>query len=174
MDFITLAEERYSVRSFDRRVVPEEIVESLLHAAHVAPTACNYQPQRILVIDSAEALEKLKGCTRCHFDAPLAMLVCYDVGECWKRKYDGAESGWVDASIVTTHIMMAAQSLGLGSTWVMHFDPFKMREAFNIPENIVPVALLPMGYPAEDAQPLALHSTFRALDEVVSYNCFNK
>ncbi|MBQ7836650.1 MAG: nitroreductase family protein [Clostridia bacterium] len=172
MDFIKLAEDRYSVRKFDSRTIEADVIERLLHAAHMAPTACNYQPQRILVVESAEAIEKLKGCTRCHFDAPCAMLVCFSKDECWKRKYDGAESGWVDASIVATHIMMAAKSLGIGTTWVMHFDPLKMREAFNIPEGVVPVALLPMGYPAEDAEPLALHTTYRNMEEVVKYNSF--
>ncbi len=100
------------------------------------------------------------------------MLICYNKDESWKRKYDGADSGWVDASIVTTHIMLAAQSMGIGSTWVMHFDPFAVREAFNIPENTVPVALLPMGYPAPDADPLGLHSTYRDMDEVVLYGSF--
>lgn len=172
MDFIKLAEERYSVRSFKNTPVEGEKIEKLLYAAKVAPTACNFQPQRILVIESPEAIEKLKGCTRCHFDAPLAMLICFNRSECWKRKYDGSESGWVDASIVTTHIMLAAQSLGLGSTWVMHFDPFKMREAFNIPEDVIPVALLPMGYPAEDAAPIEMHSKFRDMEEIVKYNTF--
>ena len=78
----------------------------------------------------------------------------------------------VDASIVTTHMMLAAENEGVGSTWVMHFNPFKMREMFNIPENIVPVALLVMGYPAPDAVPHEFHSQFRPKDEVVVYDSF--
>lgn len=172
MDFLKLAEERYSVRKFDTRKIEDEVIDKILRAGQVAPTACNNQPQRILVIKSEEALEKLKGCTRCHFDAPAAMLVCYNHDECWTRKYDGEQSGWVDASIVTTHMMLEAASLGVGTTWVMHFNPVAMREAFNIPENIVPVALLPMGYPAEDAEPLNLHSVNKALSETVVCETF--
>ncbi len=169
MDFLKLAEERYSVRKFTDEPIDKEIIDKILKAGHVAPTACNFQPQRIMVISSPEALEKLKDCTRCHFDCTCAMLVCYNKDECWTRKYDGETSGFVDASIVTTHMMMEATELGIGSTWVMHFNPEKMISAFNIPENIVPVALLVMGHPAEDSAPIDMHSKFRPMDEVVSY-----
>ncbi len=169
MDFLTLAEERYSVRKFTDEPLSDEIIDKILKAGHVSPTACNYQPQRIMVIKSEEALTKLKDCTRCHFDAPCVMLICYNKDECWARKYDGEISGVVDASIVTTHMMLQAASLGIGTTWVMHFNPQKVIEAFNIPENIVPVALLPMGHPAPDAAPIEMHSTFRPIEDLVSY-----
>lgn len=169
MDFLTLARERFSVRKFTNEPIAQEDIDKILKAGHVAPTACNYQPQRIFVINSPEGLEKLKDCTRCHFDCSCAMLVCYNKDECWTRKYDGENSGFVDASIVTTHMMMEATELGIGSTWVMHFNPAKMIEAFNIPENIVPVALLVMGHPAPNASPIDMHSQFRPLEEVVSY-----
>lgn len=172
MDFLKLAAERYSVRKFKDIPVEQESIDKILKAGHIAPTGCNYQPQRILVINNEEALTKLKDCTRCHFDAPCAMLVCYNKEECWTRPYDGNQSGIVDASIVTTHMMLEAWELGVGSTWVMHFNPFKMREAFEIPENIKPVALLVIGYPADDAQPNERHTQFRPLEETVSYNEF--
>ena len=154
---------------FTDEPIAKEIIDKILKAGHVAPTACNYQPQRIMVISSPEALSKLKDCTRCHFDCACAMLVCYNKDECWVRKYDGENSGFVDASIVTTHMMLEATYLGIGTTWVMHFNPEKMIETFNIPENIVPVALLVMGYPAEDSAPIDMHSKFRPVEDVVSY-----
>lgn len=170
MDFLKLAAERYSVRKFADKPVEKDVIDKILRAGHIAPTGCNYQPQRIIVMNNEESLEKLRGCTRCHFDAPLAMLVCYCKDECWTRPYDGAQSGIVDASIVTTHMMLAAAELGVGSTWVMHFNPFKIREAFEIPENIEPVALLVMGYPATDAVPNERHTVFRPMEETVFYN----
>lgn len=172
MEFQELAAQRYSVRKFADRPVEKEVMEKILAVGHLAPTGCNYQPQRILVMQSQEALEKLKVCTKCHFHAPAAVLVCYNKEECWTRKYDGKQSGEVDASIVTTHMMLAAWELGVGSTWVMHFDPFAMREQFAIPEQIEPVALLVMGYPAEDAEPFHMHSEFRPMDEVIVKESF--
>ncbi len=173
MDFLKLAADRYSVRKFKNQHLEQEVIDKILQAGHLAPTGCNYQPQRILVLNTDESIEKLKNCTKCHFNAPTAMLVCYNKDESWVRKYDGALSAPVDAAIVTTHMMLEAYSVGVGSTWVMHFDPFAMTEAFNIPENIVPVALLVMGYPADDAEPLQnMHSQFRDMNETVIYDTF--
>lgn len=169
-DFLTLAAERYSVRSFKDDSIPQEIMDRILQAGNLAPTGCNYQPQMIYVIQSPEAIEKLKKCTNCHFGAPAAILVCYDKNLSWKRKrYDGADCGAIDASIVTTHMMLEAWELGIGSCWVMYFDPVAVRSEYGLPDNQEPVALLVMGYPADDAKPLELHSKFRAMDEMVKY-----
>lgn len=70
MTFTELAESRYSVRSFTTEHLPDEIIKKILGAGHIAPTGCNNQPQRILVLNSDESIEKLKKCTKCHFDAP--------------------------------------------------------------------------------------------------------
>lgn len=172
MDFLKLASERFSVREFTDEPINQETIDKILKAAHVAPTGCNYQPFRILVINTAGSVEKLKKCTKCHFSSRCAMLVCYNKDECWTRKYDGAVSGPVDACIVTTHMMLEATELGIGSCWVMHFDPAAMRQEFNIPENIEPVALLVMGHPKDGVKPLNLHNEFRALDELVVYDKF--
>lgn len=172
MEFKKLITDRYSVRKFKKNKLSDEAINSILEAGHIAPTGCNFQPQRILVINSDEALEKLKSCTKCHFDAPCAMLVCYNRDESWIRPYDKELSAPVDAAIVATHMILAAHNEGVGSCWVMHFNPSAMREAFNIPENIVPVALLVMGYPADDAQPLEMHSKFRPKEDVIFYDSF--
>lgn len=174
MNFFELAKSRYSVRNFLQKKVPQEIVEQILACGHLAPTGCNMQPQRILVIDEQESLAKLKNCTRSHFDAPLAMLICYNKNEGWTRRYDGAKSAPVDCSIVTTHLMLGAWELGIGSCWVMSFDPVAMKESYQVPEELEPVALLVMGYPAEDSAPFPMHSEFRPLEDLVTYNSYDK
>jgi len=172
MDFEKLISQRYSVRSFRPEHLPAAVVEKILAAGHKAPTGCNYQPQRILVMNTDASIAKLKNCTKCHFNAPTAMLICHNREESWVRKYDGALSSPVDAAIVTTHMMLAAQNEGVGSCWVMHFDPAAMREHFHIPAHIEPLALLVMGYPAEDAKPLDLHFNKRPICETVIYEDF--
>lgn len=172
MEFSKLIEDRYSVRKFTDKHLEKEVINKILKAGHLAPTGCNNQPQRILVINSDVGLAKLKLCTKCHFDCPTAMLICYNKDEVWTRKYDGKTCGVADACIVATHMMLAAHDLGVGSTWVMHFDPAAIRKEFNIPQNIEPVALLVMGYPHPDAKPANFHSQFRPLDEVVIYDEF--
>lgn len=166
-DFMILAEERFSVRSFTDEPVLDDVVSRILHSGHVAPTACNLQPQRIYVLQSEEALAKLKRCTPCHFNAPLAMLICVNMDECWERPFDGQPSGLIDASIVATHMMLQATAEGLGSTWVMHFDPDTAAQEFNIPENVFPMALLVMGYATEDAIPAPGHLRSRPMQETV-------
>ena len=169
MDFDKLITQRYSVRKFKPEHLPQRVIDKILEAGHKAPTGCNYQPQRILVLNTDASIAKLKNCTKCHFHAPTAMLVCHNKNESWVRPYDSALSSPVDAVIVTTHMMLAAQNQGVGTCWVMHFDPNAMRESFCIPESVEPVALLVMGYPSEDAKPLDMHFATRPLEETVSY-----
>ena len=172
MEFEKLIAERYSVRSFKPEHLSKEVVDKILQAGHLAPTGCNFQPQRVLVLNTDESLEKLKSCTKCHFNAPTAMLICHNKDESWRRRSNGELSSYVDAAIVTTHMMLEAHNIGVGTCWVMAFEPDKMRESYNIPENIDPVALLVMGYPADDATPLDMHYKFRPIEDVVVYEKF--
>lgn len=172
MGFLTLAKKRYSVRKFKNIPVEQEKVDKILEAARLAPTACNFQPQRILVLNNENSLAKLKKCTKWHFDCTFAIVICYNKEECWMRRYDNTQSGTIDASIVTTHMMLEAAELGVGSTWVMSFDPEVLISEFDIPGNIVPVSILVMGYPADDAEPNERHTQYKNLAEIVSYNEF--
>ena len=90
-DFLDLAQARYSVRKFLDKKVPKDIIEKILKAGMLAPTGCNNQPQRIIVVESAAGLAKIKECTRCHFDAPLVFIISYNKEECWTRPYDGTQ-----------------------------------------------------------------------------------
>lgn len=170
MDFTKLSEERYSVRKFDPKPVEPEKLELILKSGRNAPTACNYQPQRILVITD---MEKLKACTKYTFGAPMALLICFDKTKSWVRPIDDDNSGQVDASIVTTQMMLQAADLGLGTTWVGHFDAAKVRVEFNLPESLMPVAILPLGYPASDAAINPLHHKKLPAEEVVFYGDFS-
>ena len=174
MDFQKLISARYSVRQFKQERLKQEDIDKILDAGHRAPTGCNYQPQRILVLNTEQSMDKLRKCTKCHFHAPTAMLICYNKEESWIRPYDKALSAPVDAAIVATHMMLAAHDTGVGCCWVMHFDPLAMRETFHIPQNIEPAALLVMGYPSPDAKPLELHEKFRPMHEVIFYDDFCK
>lgn len=84
MDFLELVTNRYSVRKFENTDIEKAKLAKILEAGRVAPTACNRQPQRILVLQSKENLEKLKKCTPFHFDAPIALLICVDIDKSWK------------------------------------------------------------------------------------------
>ncbi|MDR3174157.1 MAG: nitroreductase family protein [Treponema sp.] len=172
MNFSELAAARYSVRNFLDKPVEQEKISLILEAARRAPTAANRQPQRILVIEKSDGLARVDRCTTCRFNAPLVFLICYDLPAAWVRDYDKEHSGWVDASIVTTHMMLQAADLGLGSTWVMWFDPSRTRSEFRLPSDLVPVAFLPMGYPDSSAPPSTQHQNRYPLEKLMSYGTF--
>lgn len=125
MKFEELIKDRYSCRKFKNTPVEKEKIEKILEAALVAPTACNLQPQRILVLTDKNIIKALddEKCTRYTFDAPLIFVMCVDRSKAWTRKYDGISSAEVDSSIAMTQMMLQAQELGLGTTWVMALNP---------------------------------------------------
>lgn len=169
MTFLELAKARYSVRSFQDRPIEDETMNRILEAGHVAPTACNNQPQKIYVAKSEDARKKLAQVCRCTFDAPVILVVCYDRTRDWKNKLQpGYTSGETDAAIVCTHMMLAAHELGVGSCWVGYFNAERVSEVLGLPENVTVSALLPMGYPAEDAKALPLHGQYRDPEDIVT------
>lgn len=171
MNFLKLVNERYSCRSFSTKKVETEKIEQILEAARLAPTARNFQPQRILVLTEQEQLKKLSGCTQYGWNAPIVMILFYDQNVSYKRdKYDNKEFGDIDISIVATHMMLEVQSLGLGTTWVGSFDPQKLIKIYAIPQNLVPVAILPIGYPSEDSSPSKLHFQRNEISNFVYWN----
>lgn len=170
MGFMKLAKERFSVRSFKNTPVEDEKIEKILEAARIAPTAKNSQPQKIFVLKSPEAVEKINTVCRCIYGAPLVFAVGYDKAEIFgvsdERHYGFGE---VDSTIVTTHMMLEAADLGLGSCWVGLFRDEEVRNLFDIPDDIRITALMPMGYPADDCKPSDRHEAYRPDEEVVTY-----
>ena len=167
MSFLELANERYSVRSYADRPVEQEKIDLILKAAQLAPTAVNYQPQKIYVLKSDETMAKINRLCRCVYGAPLVFLICSDERLTWKSRTErGYSSGEMDCSIVCTHMMLEAWELGLGSVWVRLFDVQAVAKAFDLPSYIQPICLLPVGYASEDSVPYApWHDVYRPIEE---------
>lgn len=172
LDFLELCERRYSVRKFSNKKVEKEKVEKILKAATLAPTACNLQPFKVIVVDSEEGLEKYHKSVRTSFGTTLVFIVIANKNECWKREYDNKLSHDIDGSIVTTHMMLEACNLGIGSTWVMHFMPEVIRKEFHIPNDFEIVSILTCGYPASDVKPSSMHFNRKDIKDIVKYNDF--
>ncbi len=171
-NFLELAKTRYSVRKYENRAVEAEKTAAILEAGHVAPTAANQQPCIFLVLNSKEALAKLgEACTP--HGATLAIIVCADKNMAWERPFDNANMAEIDSTIATDHMMMCAQDLELSTCWITYFDPSIVRKQFNIPENLIPVNILVIGYGADRAPSSDRHSqTRKSLDSIVKYNTF--
>ena len=168
-DFLQLARDRYSCRAFSDAPVEAEKIQALVDAAVAAPTAVDKQPWHLWVVESPEAVERISALTRFNFGAKVILALGAAADEAWVRKYDGRNFADVDASIVGTHIMLAAHDLGLGTTYVGMFEPEKLHAAFPEMAGLVPIALLPLGYPAEGAHPARLHGDRKPLEELVKY-----
>ena len=169
MDFATLSAARYSLRKFSDQPVEAEKLAQVLEAGRNAPTAKNLQPQRIFVMQSPEALEKVDGCVECHFHPPVVLVVAYDPKAAWDREIDGKNHGEIDAALATGQMMLQAADLGLGTTYIGMFDPEKIKAAFPEQfEGLTPIAVLPLGYPAENAHPARLHNSRMPMEDMVT------
>ncbi len=152
MDFSEMIRYRRSVRKYAPTPVEPGKLQKLLEAARVAPTAANRQPVRLILVQGEEERAEL-GKSANIYGAPLAVIVCADREHAWKRPYDGKITTDIDASIVTDHMMLQATELGLGSVWICYFDPEQLQKSFRIPENLEPVNILAVGYPADGERP---------------------
>jgi len=171
-NFLDLAKSRFSVRKYENRAVEVDKLAAILEAGRVAPTAANKQPCVFLVLNDEKSIEKLNKACRPH-GAPLAIVVCADKNIAWVRPFDKANMTEIDSTIAADHIMMCAQDLGLSSCWITYFDPVIVRKEFNIPDNIVPVNILVIGYGADEPQSPDRHAqTRKPLDSIVKYSSF--
>lgn len=170
MSFMELAKARYSVRKYSNAPVEEEKLALVLEAGKVAPTACNYQPQKIFVVRSEENRKALAEITPCTFNAPVVLVIGYDAERSAKGMiHETHDFGDTDAAIVCTHIMLEAAELGLGTCWVGYFNEDKVKKALGLPENVRVRELLPLGYPAEGSAPAPGHTKYRPMEDMVVY-----
>jgi nitroreductase len=148
MGFFNVVEQRYSVRSYRSDPVEPEKLQQVLEAARLAPTACNLQAFKIVVIKTAGRREELKRVyPRDWFsEAPYVLGVCSIPEQCWVRK-DNKNYSDVDAAIVMDHMILAATSLGLGTCWIGAFDVKAAREVLGLDKSLEPVVFTPLGYP---------------------------
>lgn len=169
MSVLETAKKRYSVRSYKNREIEPEKLSKILEAAHVAPTAANKQPVRLIVAQSKEAKEKISLAANI-YNAPVAIIICADHSQAWKRPFDGKTTMDIDASILTDHMMLQATEEGLGSVWICYFQPDIIKKEFALPDSLEPINILAIGYADEKPADSNRHETMRiALDNLVSY-----
>lgn len=169
MNFIDIAKKRYSVRSYMDKKVEAEKLEKILEAAHVAPTAANLQPVHLIAVQSEKGLEKI-GKAANIYGAPLAIIVCADHNKAWVRPFDKKQTGDIDASILTDHMMLQATELGLGTVWVCYFKPDVIKKEFELPEKLEPVNILVIGYPNEESADINRFETQRIkMEQLVTF-----
>ena len=169
MEFTQVVKNRYSCKKFSDRAVEPAKLEEILEAGRVAPTAKNLQEQRIYVIQSAQGLAKIDAATPCRYGAPTCLVVAFDRSNVFTYPGGKRDSGVEDASIVATHLMLAAANAGVDSCWLNFFDPDKLAQALGLPENEEILMILDLGFAAEGVTPLPNHSARKPLTETVRY-----
>ena len=170
MSLLDIAKKRYSVRKYADKPVEKEKLEKILACAHVAPTAANLQPVKLLVVQDKERLKSIAKAGNI-YNAPLAIIVCADHSKAWTRPFDNKRTTDIDASILTDHMMLQATELGLGTVWVCFFKPDVIKKEFQLPDNLEPINILAIGYGKGIAEDSERHSETRIpMEELVSYD----
>ncbi len=171
MTFTEIAEKRYSVRNFSDRPVEKEKLQKILELGRLAPTGVNWQCQRLLVLEG-ETMEKFKKCTFFVFGAQTGVLVCYDKNAAWTSDW-GTNMGPIDASMVLSTMMYAAEEQGLGTIIIGGYNEPRLRELFRIPDYLGLVAALLVGYPTPESKPHPRYHQRKPLEETVFYGDYS-
>ena len=169
MEFKEVVKARYSCKKYSDRQVEKEKLEAIMNAGRLAPTAKNLQEQHIYVVQSPEVLAKVDSVTPCRYGAPTVLVVAFDRTNVFTYPGGKRDSGVEDATIVATHMILAAADEGVDSCWVNFLDPEKMAEVLGLPENEEILMIMDLGYAAEGAGPLPNHGNRKELSETVSY-----
>ena len=166
MEVMEAIRTRRSIRKYKPDPVPDDILQDVLNAARLAPSAGNRQPWLFIVVRDPEVKERMKEVygAEWFYTAPVIIVACGYRDKAWTRS-DGKNYMEVDVTIAMDHLILAAWEKGLGTCWIGAFDPQKAREVLEIPEDAEPVVMTPLGWPAE--QPEA--KPRKSLDEIVIY-----
>ena len=169
MDFSEVIKNRYSCKKFSDRKVEKEKLDKILEAGRVAPTAKNLQEQHIYVVQSENGLAAIDKVTPCRYGAPVVLVVAYNKNNVFTYPGEKRDSGIEDASIVATHMLLAAYNEGVDSCWINFFNPDELAQALNLPEDEEVLMLLDLGIAVEGTKALPNHNSRKELTETVTY-----
>ena len=169
MEFSEVIRNRYSCKNFSGKEVEKEKLDQILEAGRLAPTAKNLQEQHIYVVQSEKGLAAIDKVTPCRYHAPMVLVVAYHKNNVFTYPGGKRDSGIEDASIVATHMMLAAYNAGVDSCWINFFDPEELAQALDLPEEEEILMLLDLGIAAEGTEALPNHNSRKELTETVTY-----
>jgi len=169
MEFKEVVKNRYSCKKFTGKQVEGQKLTAILEAGRMAPTAKNLQEQHIYVVQEPQILVKIDAVTPCRYGAPIVLVVAYDKNNVFTYPGGKRDSGVEDATIVATHMILAATDEGVDSCWINYFDPEKMAAALELPENEEVLMVMDLGYAAEGVGPLPNHTNRKPLEQTISY-----
>jgi nitroreductase len=165
MSLLDLILTRRSIRKYEDKDIPEEILQQILESGRQAPSAVNRQPIHFVIVNDHDLLKNLCDnlITRFVKYAPLAIVGCADVKSLLTGKW-----AVVDTTIAMENMIIAAWSLGIGSCWIGACNEKKVKELLKIPDKWKVVALLTFGYPAEQPK----QRKKKPFEKMFSFNSF--
>ena len=174
MKFINIAKNRHSCRNYKPDEVEEDKLAKILEAFRIAPSAVNYQPWELIVIKKQENKSKVYESYHREWlkTAPLIIVACGDRSISWKRN-DGKDHLDIDMGIAIDHLMLQATELGLATCWICNFNPEILKRNVNLPANVEPIAIIPLGYPNDTCDPERHNLKRKALNEIVHWENLN-
>lgn len=166
LDAIDMILSRRSIRHYEQKKIPNEILNKILEAGRQAPSAANRQPLHFIVVTDYNIKKELsKGLfNRFIKDSPLTIVGCANTGDRLTGKWS-----IVDTTIALQNMVIAAWTMGIGSCWIGDFKEEKVKELLQIHNKWKVVALIPFGYPAEQPKPRKK----KPITELVSFNKFS-
>lgn len=167
MEFEEVIKKRTAIRKFSDKELEKEKLDKILEAGRLAPTAKNNQPIKIYVVQSNEGIDKIDKATKCRYGAKTVLIICGNKEQSFKK--DDFTTYEMDSCIVATHIMLEATNLSVDNIWIEAFDENILRKEFSIPEELVPVCLLSLGYKAEDCPMNPLHNIRKSIEDIIEY-----
>jgi nitroreductase len=173
MEFYDVIKKRKSIRKYKSDPIPEDVLNRILDAGRIAPSAKNIQPWHFVVIKDPEMKKKVAEASHGQHwmaDADVIVCGCALMDIVWSRMGGYMTSFAVDITIAMDHMILAAANEGLGTCWIGAFDEKQVKELLQVPDNVHVVALTPIGYPAQEAKDRGR----KALGEIVSYDKFGR
>ena len=169
-DFLTLAKSRRSIRKFEDKDVTKEQLMQIIEAAQAAPSAGNCQPWKFYVVKNKDIQAQFKECAYNQdylLSAPACIVVCTDSKRSEVRYRERGKYLYTiqDTAAAIQNILLCAKDMGLGTCWIGAFDEVKVRNILGLAADFRPVALIPIGYPAEDFKP----QHRRPIDDIVTF-----
>ena len=171
MEFYDVINQRESIRNYDsEKVIPADILERILDAGRVAPSARNGQPWEFIIVQSSEMLNKVKLAYKAEWfaHAPVILIVKGNRKKGWIRSYDAYDSLQTDLTIAMDHMILAAENEGVGTCWIAAFDPSVLHDMLQLNDDEVVFAITPLGYQKEGFQKRNITSR-KDLKDIVTY-----
>ena len=169
MDFYDVIKNRRSVRDFDpEKEIPDHILNRILEAGRIAPSAGNRQPWKFIVVKSKKNRDKVCQCYERSWlkTAPLLLVVVGNRDRAWIRPKDNHNSVEVDLTIALDHMILAAAAEGVGTCWIIAYDYDVLRTALNLKDNEYVSCITPLGYPPDNYDKRLMPER-KSLDQIV-------